>query len=92
MPGSAVRFAVAIVFDLIVAVIFRFFGASLPTCWFTFLLLLVFAAVAEVDLHLNEIERKLDAIGGIQDKSEARTETMFHALARIEGKLEAIPS
>jgi hypothetical protein len=62
MPGSAVRFLTAIGFNVVVAVIFHFFGASLSTCWFTFLGLTLFAALAEVDNSLSEIDSKLDSI------------------------------
>ena len=62
MPGSATRALVAIAFSLGVAAIFGFFGATLPTCWFTFLGLTVLAALAEVGLHLNEIDRKLNSL------------------------------
>jgi hypothetical protein len=62
MHESVVRFLVAIGFNVVVAVIFHFFGASLSTCWFTFLGLTLFAALAEVDNSLSEIDSKLDSI------------------------------
>jgi hypothetical protein len=61
MPGSFVRFLAAIAFNAAVAVVFRFFGASLSTCWFTFIGLNLGAALAEVGQHLHIIEGKLDA-------------------------------
>lgn len=86
------RILILLGFNLSVIAVFYFFGASLTTCWFTFLIFCGFGALGDLGDRLYEIELKLAAIGGIQDKSEERTETMFHALARIEGKLDAIPS
>ncbi len=62
MPGSSTRFLIAIGFNTAVAVIFHFFGATLSTCWFTFLGLVLFAALAEVGQHLYIIDGKLDSI------------------------------
>jgi hypothetical protein len=76
---------------LAVVAVFYFFGASLTTCWFTFLIFCGFAGLGDLGDRLYEIERKLDSIAGIQDKSEAWTDTLVHALARIESKVDAIP-
>ena len=62
MPGSFVRFLAAIGFNAVVAVVFRFFGASLSTCWFTFIGLNLGAALCEIGAHLHTIEGKLDSI------------------------------
>jgi hypothetical protein len=56
------RILVALVFNVAVAVAFYAFGASRSVSWFTFLALMVFAAVADLDQHLSVIEGKLDAI------------------------------
>ncbi len=62
MPGNFVRFLIAIGFNTAVAMAFYFFGASLPTCWFTFIGLSLGAALCEIGAHLYTIEGKLDAI------------------------------
>jgi hypothetical protein len=62
MSGSAVRFLIAVGFNIVVAVVFRLFEATLSTCWFTFLGLTLFAALGEVDRHLGVLDRKLDSI------------------------------
>jgi hypothetical protein len=71
MSGSLVRFLIAIGFNVVVAVIFHFFGASLSTCWFTFLGLTLFAAIAEVDTFLREIDSKLDSILEVRQGGKA---------------------
>jgi hypothetical protein len=70
MPGSAVRFLSAVGFNIIVAVIFHFFGASLSTCWFTFLGLTLFAGLGEVDRHMEVLDSKLDSILKEQQRQE----------------------
>ena len=92
MPGSATRALVALVFNFIIAAIFRFFGASLATCWFTFLALTLLFALTEIGKQLDEIRQKLDDIGTTQGKSEGWTDVLVHALARIESKVDAISS
>jgi len=77
--------------NLAVVAVFYFFGASLATCWFTFLIFCGFAALGDLGDRLYEIEHKLAAIGEVQGKSEEWTDTLVHALGRIEGKLDAIP-
>lgn len=62
MPGSITRFLISVGFNVAVAVTFRFFGATLSTCWFTFLALTLLAALAEMGQHLQVIDSKLDAI------------------------------
>src|SRR5271157_2071827 len=62
MPRTGVRILVAIAWNLIVAGIFLFFGASLTTCWFTFLLLSVLYALTEVGRDLGETDRKLESL------------------------------
>ncbi len=59
---SALHLVVALVFDFIVAVILYLLGASLSTCWFTFLGLFGLATLAEIGLVLEGVNRKLDAI------------------------------
>ena len=65
---------IAVAFNVIVAAVFKFFGAALSTCWFTFLGLTLFAALGEVDLHLYEIDKKLDPL--LKDKAGHVTPTM----------------
>ena len=62
MSGSLVRFLSAVAFNVLVAVVFRLFGAGLSTCWFTFLGLTLFVALGLVDQHMYVIESKLDLI------------------------------
>ena len=62
MAGSGVRFLVAIGFNAAVAVVFRFFGASLSTCWFTFLGLMGFAALAEIGMRLEQVSDRIEGL------------------------------
>ena len=59
---SAIHLIVALVFNFIVALILYLLGASLSTCWFTFLGLLVLASLAEIGIELERVSSKLDAI------------------------------
>ena len=61
MSGSAIRFLIAVTFNVIVAAGFHVFGASLATSWFTFLAFTGFAALAEIGSQLDAVARKLDA-------------------------------
>lgn len=70
MSESAVRFLIAVGFNIVVAVIFHFFGASLSTCWFTFLGLVLFAAQTMIGQHLYIIDGKLDSILREQQRQE----------------------
>jgi hypothetical protein len=75
-----VKILIQLGINLAVVAVFYFFGASLTTCWFTFLIFCGFAVLGELGDRLYEIECKLDA--------QAKSDT----LARIEGKLDAIPN
>jgi hypothetical protein len=68
-------------FSIVVAAAMYFFGASVTTCWFTFLILFGFMGLSEISDSLYSIELKLDAV-----------ETRTHILARIESKLDGIAS
>lgn len=84
------RILIVLGFNIAVAVALYFFGASLTTCWFTFLALCGFAVLGELSERFYEIERKLDTVVGVQAKTEEWTDVVVHALARIENKLDAI--
>ncbi len=55
------RVLIGLGFNIAVAVALYFFGASLTTCWFTFLILCGFAGAAELSEELFAMERKLDS-------------------------------
>lgn len=62
MSGSGVRVLIALVFDVAIAFTMYWFGVGAATAWLTFLILFMFAGLAEMSDRLASIERKLDAI------------------------------
>jgi hypothetical protein len=64
-----IRILIELGFNIAIAVVFYFFGASLPTCWFTFLFLCLFAGGRELSDQLWDIQSKLeDRLKNIQSK------------------------
>jgi hypothetical protein len=56
------RILILLGINLAVVAVFYFFGASLTTCWFTFLFFCLFAGGGELSDRLYEIEQKVDAL------------------------------
>jgi hypothetical protein len=71
MDGSAVRFVIAVVFNLTVAVGLHFLGMSTTTAWLTFLAFCGFAALAEIGMQLSSVQEKLDVITRREQQDQA---------------------
>jgi len=63
--ASLVRLVIALAFNAVVAGICYFLGATLATCWFTFLGLTIFAALAEIGERVEEVWTRLSEVEGL---------------------------
>jgi hypothetical protein len=84
------RLVIVVMFNAGVAIAFYALGATLSVSWFTFLGLMVFASVGEVELRIFQFEIRLAEFQGEAQVWFDTISEMARQIDRIEGKMDAI--